>query len=297
MFTKGGRKMYHIIVNPQGGKGRSLKALAKVCKILEQHNAEFCVHCTERKGHATEIARELSHEADCKLLVMGGDGSFNEVLCGIENFENVTLGLIPCGTGNDFVRASGHPSNLKKAMDVILRGETSYIDYIQLTNGRSLNVLGAGMDVDVLLKYESMKHKRKLNYYMALFHTLTHVKFHHMRVTIDDGEPMERSVFMIGIGNGRCIGGGMPVCPGAVIDDGKLNVVIINEIPKHQILWAVFTFLKGTHIKLACTEVFEGKKVQIEILDDSRFEADGEIAPPTTVLDAQVVSNTLKVFR
>lgn len=289
--------MYHIIVNPTGGKGKGLRALDKVCKTLREHDAEFCVHHTARKGHATEIARELSREADCKLLVMGGDGSFNEVLCGIENFENVTLGLIPCGTGNDFVRASRHPSDIKKAMDVILRGETAYIDYIQLTNGRSLNVLGAGMDVDVLLKYESMKHKRKLNYYLSLFYTLTHVKFHHMRVTIDDGEPMERSVFMIGIGNGQCIGGGMPVCPGAVIDDGKLNVVIINEIPKRKILNAVFKFLKGTHIKLACTEVLEGNNVKIEILDDSRFEADGEILPQTPVLDAQVVSNTLKVFR
>lgn len=288
--------MYHIIVNPQGGKGKSLKALTKVCKILSDNDAEFCVHHTERKGHATEIARELSHEPDCKLLVMGGDGSFNEVLCGIENFENVTLGLIPCGTGNDFVRASGHPTNIKKAMEVVLRGETDYIDYIQLTNGRCLNVLGAGMDVDVLLKYESMKHKRTLNYYMSLFYTLTHVRFHHMRVTIDGGEPMERNVFMIGIGNGQCIGGGMPVCPGAVIDDGKLQVVIINEIPKSKILGAVLKFLKGKHVKLACTEVLEGKNVQIEILDDSRFEADGEIMSPMHTLEAQVVSNKLKIF-
>ncbi len=288
--------MYHIIVNPQGGKGKSLKALKQVCKILQEHNAEFCVHHTERKGHATELARELSDEANCNLLVMGGDGSFNEVLCGIENFQNVTLGLIPCGTGNDFVRASTHPSNVKKAMDVILRGETSYVDYIQLTNGRSLNVLGAGMDVDVLLKYESMKHKRKLNYYLSLFYTLTHVRFHHMRITIDNGEPMERSVFMIGIGNGRYIGGGMPVCPSAMIDDGKLQVVIINEIPKSKILCAVLKFLKGKHVKLACTEVLDGEKIKVEILDDSRFEADGEILPQADVLDAQVVSGKLKIF-
>lgn len=288
--------MYHIIVNPQGGKGKSLKILKQVCKILQERNAEFCVHHTERKGHATEIARELSREADCNLLVMGGDGSFNEVLCGIENFQNVTLGLIPCGTGNDFVRASAHPSNVKKAMDVILHGETSYVDYIQFTDGRSLNVLGAGMDVDVLLKYESMKHKRKLNYYLSLFYTLTHVRFHHMRITIDNGEPMERNVFMIGIGNGRYIGGGMPVCPSAVIDDGKLQLVIINEIPKSKILGAVLKFLKGEHVKLACTEVLDGKKIKIEILDDSRFEADGEILPQADVLDAKVVSGKLKVF-
>ena len=289
--------MYHIIVNPKGGKGKSLKALKKVSQILSDNNVQFEVHYTERAGHATEIARELSHEADCKILVMGGDGSFNEVLCGIENFENVTLGLVPCGTGNDFVRASGHPTNIKKAMDVILKNQPQYVDYIQLSHGRSLNVLGVGMDVDVLLKYASMKGKGTIKYYMALFHTLAHAKFHHLRITVDDGEPMERSVFMIGIGNGKYIGGGMPVCPDAQIDDGKLSIVVINELPKNKILGAALKFLKGTHIKLAAAEVFEGKKVLVEILDDSQFEADGEILSPMPQLEAQIVSNQLKIFR
>ncbi|MBQ8434009.1 MAG: diacylglycerol kinase family lipid kinase [Clostridia bacterium] len=289
--------MYHIIVNPKGGKGKSLKALKKVSQILSDNNVQFEVHYTERAGHATEIARELSHQADCKILVMGGDGSFNEVLCGIENFENVTLGLIPCGTGNDFVRASGHPTNIKKAMDVILKNQPQYVDYIQLSHGRSLNVLGAGMDVDVLLKYASMKGNGTIKYYMALFHTLAHAKFHRLRITVDDGEPMERSVFMIGIGNGKYIGGGMPVCPDAQIDDGKLSIVVINELPKNKILGAALRFLKGTHVKLDAAEVFEGKKVLVEILDDSQFEADGEILPPMPQLEAQIVSNQLKIFR
>lgn len=289
--------MYHIIVNPQGGKGKGLKALGKASKILEENNVDFSVHYTKYAGHATEIAKELSNETNCKILVMGGDGSFNEVLCGIEHFENVTLGLIPCGTGNDFARSSGHPTNIKKAVEVILKNDPQYVDYIQLSHGRSLNVLGAGMDVDVLLKYAEMKGKGKLKYYLALFHTLAHAKFHHLRITVDDGEPMERSVFMIGMGNGKYIGGGMPVCPDADITDGKLSVVIINELPKNKILGAALKFLNGTHIHLDAAEVFEGKKVRVEILDDSRFEADGEILPQLPELEAEIVSNKLKVFR
>ena len=289
--------MYNIIVNPKGGKGKALKALKKASQILQDNNLEFVVHYTQYAGHAKELARELSQQPDCKLLVMGGDGSFNEVLCGIDNFENVTLGLIPCGTGNDFVRSSGRPTDVEKAMEVILKGEPQYIDFIQLSNGRSLNVLGAGMDVDVLLKYESMKSRNKINYYLALFHTLSHAKFHHLRITIDDGEPMERSVFMIGIGNGKYIGGGMPVCPDAQIDDGKLSIVVINELPKSKILGAALKFLNGSHIKLAVTEVFQGEKVLVEILDDSQFEADGEILPPMAQLEANIVSNKLRVFR
>ena len=289
--------MYHIIVNPRGGKGKSLKALKKVTQIFEEKGVQFETHYTEYVGHATILARELSREENCKLIVLGGDGSLNEVVCGIENFENVTLGIIPCGTGNDFARASGHSTNVQKAVDVILKNDAQYIDFIQLPNGRSLNVLGAGMDVDVLLKYAELNGKGKINYYRALFYTLSHAKFHHLKITIDDGEPMERSVFMIGVGNGQFIGGGMPVCPDAKIDDGKLSIVIINELPKNKILGAALKFLKGKHIYLDAAEVLEGQKVKIEVLDDSRFDADGEILPPTDSLEAHIVSNTLKVFR
>ncbi len=289
--------MYHIIVNPQGGKGKSLKALKQVESILSNNGIEFTVHHTERQGHATEIARELSLIPDTQILMMGGDGSFNEILNGIEDFSNVTLGFIPCGTGNDFVRASKHPTNIKSALDVILKGETSYIDYIQLADRRCLNVLGAGMDVDVLLKYAEMKaFKGKVKYYASLFYTLAHAKFHQLRLTLDGGEPMDRSVFMIGIGNGKCIGGGMPICPDAEVDDGKLSIVVVNEMKRSRIPIEITGFLSGKHVKKWYTECFEANNIKIEVLDDSKFEADGEVFD-AKLIECQLVSNTLKVFR
>ena len=114
--------MYDIIINPIGGKGKSLKALAIVEETLKANGAQYTVHNTTHGGHATELARELSAKPDTKLIVMGGDGSFNEVLNGIENFDNVTLGIIACGTGNDFIRASHHPAKVKDAIDLILKG-------------------------------------------------------------------------------------------------------------------------------------------------------------------------------
>lgn len=289
--------MYHIIVNPQGGKGKSIKALKKVEQILSAHNAEYKVHQTEYPGHATEIARELSKTPDTQILMMGGDGSFNEILNGIENFENVTLGFIPCGTGNDFVRASGHPTNIDKALEVILKGNASYIDFIQLEDRRCLNVLGAGMDVDVLLKYAEMKaFHGKVKYYASLFYTLAHTRWHKLRLTMDDGESLDRSVFMIGIGNGQCIGGGMPICPNAKVDDGKLSVVVVNEMKKSRIPIELPGFLSGKHVRSSYTEVYEASKIKIEVLDDSKFEADGEVFDAKSI-DCKIVTNTLKVFR
>lgn len=288
--------MYHIIVNPQGGKGKSLKALTTVEEIFKNNNAQYVVHKTEYAGHATEIARELSKTPDTNIVVMGGDGSFHEVLCGIDNFDNITLGLVACGSGNDFIKKSGHSTNVKEAVQTILNGKVGFVDYMELGKYRCLNVGGGGMDVDVLLKYANCKTlKGKAAYYYSLFYTLLHTRFHHLRITAD-GVTKDTSVFMIGVGNGGFIGGGIPICPNAIVDDGLLNVGYVSEMKKSKIIFRLFKFLKGKHVGTDWGGEYTAKKVTIEALDDSRFELDGEIIEDTK-LDIEVVHNKLKMFR
>lgn len=288
--------MYHIIVNPQGGKGKSLKALTTVEEIFKNNNAQYVVHKTEYAGHATEIARELSKTPDTNIVVMGGDGSFHEVLCGIDNFDNVTLGLVACGSGNDFIKKSGHSTNVKEAVQTILNGKVGFVDYMELGKYRCLNVGGGGMDVDVLLKYANCKTlKGKAAYYYSLFYTLLHTRFHHLRITAD-GVTKDTSVFMIGVGNGGFIGGGIPICPNAIVDDGLLNVGYVSEMKKSKIIFRLFKFLKGKHVGTDWGGEYTAKKVTIEALDDSRFELDGEIIEDAK-LDIEVVHNKLKMFR
>lgn len=265
--------------------------------MFDAAGAEWKVHRTERSMHASEIVAELNKKEDAKVIVMGGDGTLNEVLNGITDFSRLTLGIISCGTGNDFIKAAGLPSDPAEAAKLILKGDTGYVDYLELKNRRALNCAGAGMDVDVLVRYESMKaFKGKMKYYASLIDTLIKCKFHKIALEID-GERMEKSVFMIAAANGTCIGGGMKISPHSLTDDGKLNVVLINEMPKRKILPTLIKFLNGgKHIESPYTEEYLAENVKIEVLDEGLTEVDGEVIDEK-IIDCRVVHDVLKIFR
>jgi YegS/Rv2252/BmrU family lipid kinase len=264
-------------------------------KTLTERKAAYAVHETEKGGHATEIASELTSDG-ADIIVLGGDGTFNEVLNGIKNFEGTTVGFVPCGTGNDYVKATKIPTDPEKAMKLITGGKTGYTDFIDMGDRRCLNVAGGGMDADVLVRYSTMKAFRgKIKYYASLIDVLCHLKFHKVRVTVDDEPPTEKSVFLISIANGIYIGGGMPISPDSVVDDGILNLVIVNEIKPSKVFGLLLKFLHGKHIQEPCTEVYRCERVKLEILDDSKTQADGEVMDKK-ILDCRLVHNKLKTY-
>ncbi|MCM1043630.1 MAG: diacylglycerol kinase family lipid kinase [Corallococcus sp.] len=287
--------MFHIIINLNSGNKKAKKALAKTEAILDANKTQYTLHPTEYAGHAQEIAAELTKSGNADIIVMGGDGTFNEVLNGIVCFDNVRLGLIPCGTGNDFVRATDIPTKTEDAVYTILQGNTRYIDYIQLDEKRAINCAGAGMDVDTLVKYAEIKHLYgKIKYYVALLSVLTHLKFHKARVTAED-KNIESNVFIVAATNGTCIGGGMPLSPYSVVDDGLMDVVVIKEIRKREVLGMLLKFLKGKHITEPCVEHFRTDAVTLELLDDGKTEVDGEVFEGK-ILNCRCVHGKLNLF-
>jgi len=289
--------MFHIIYNPTSGQKKTIKTAEFVRSELEKAGYEATFHPTLGKGHCTDIVRELcTEEDDCKIIIIGGDGTFSEAINGVIDFDKVTFGLIPCGTGNDFARKLGISLKPKRAIKAILRGEADKLDYLDLGNGeRCLNVCGMGMDVDVLVKYASMKHfAGKIKYYLSLFHVLTHFKGHTVRYKIGDVEG-EQEVFMAAIANGSYIGGGMAISAESDVRDGKLDLVVIDNIKKSQIPYRLIKFLAGKMHLQPCTHIFRGVEAEIEILDQGKVQVDGEVRDNTKLI-GKIVPGKLRVF-
>ena len=162
-----------IIYNPYaGGEKKMAKNLAILEQKLKSENVAYRLHKSEYPKHAIALTQAAIKNGAKTVVAMGGDGTLNEVVNGLCDFENITFGLIPCGTGNDFAGHLHIPEDVEAALDIILKKEAKYIDFIQMPNLRAINVVGMGIDVEVLKLYSKLEKKTKIGYTNCLLRTL-----------------------------------------------------------------------------------------------------------------------------
>lgn len=287
-----------IIVNKTaGGKhGKKVqKALTIVENRLKEKQIKYSVHFTEYKGHGTILTKQLIDNGATKIVVMGGDGTLHEIINGFDNFDNVTLGLIPCGTGNDFAHALNLPKDPKKAIDLIIDGTPKHTDFMQMPSVRGINVIGMGIDVDVLVAYNKLKRKNKFGYTWCLIKTLFNFDFVEFNAQVN-GETKAYRSFIAAIANGSVFGGGIPICPIANPTDRQLNFVSVKEIKGIKILGALIKLLRGKILTLKQSNQTPCERVVISCDKPYVVNVDGELYE-NIPFDVQIVSDKLKMYR
>ncbi len=290
--------MLDFIVNPiAGGKhGRKTrKTVAVIQSVLSQRKVEFNIHFTRHKGHAKELTEHLIKKGATDIIVVGGDGTLHEVINGFSNFDKVNLGLIPCGTGNDFASAVKIPLDPEKALQIILDNPARYTDFMQMPSVRGINVIGTGIDVDVLKKYESLKKKSKFAYTKCLIKTLFDFEFTDFTADID-GEISSHRSFIAAVANGHVFGGGLAVCPIADPSDKQLNFVAVSELKGLKIVKAFLKLKAGKILKLKQATTKPLKHIRITPTKPCTVNVDGELYEGID-FEVEIVSDTLKMYR
>ncbi len=290
--------MLDFIINPIAGKkhGRILTQKLEIIKSrLNELKVSFKLHFTKFKGHAKQLVSKLINEGSTDIIVVGGDGTLHEVINGFSNFDKVNLGLIPCGTGNDFAWACQIPTDVNKALDKIIFGKPQYTDFMQMPTVRGINVIGTGIDVDVLRHYNAKKKKNKLTYTTCLIKTLFNFKYTKFKAILDQKE-YDYNSFIACIANGSVYGGGIPVCPVATPTDNKLNFVAVKAIKKIKIIGAFLKLKKGKILSLPQAEHYLCDQVKIQTELPCTVNVDGELYNDIP-FEVEIVKNTLKMYR
>lgn len=288
--------MLNFIYNPTAGKGKAQRFREAIEAKLKAQGVAYSFWETKGPRDAGRIARELTERGEENIIAMGGDGTINEVLNGLADPAKVNLGLIPCGSGNDFAAAIGIPTTPEGALDVLLNEEPKFTDYMDCSGVRGLNVMGAGIDVEVLKRcYKAKVLKGTLNYVVSMLISLAQFSFYHFRATIN-GKTSEHKTLFISVCNGRRFGGGISICPDAVYDDGLLDVVTVVDVKKYMIPGALVRLAMGKLLKWKHTFHERTDRLVVEFMPPATIQIDGELYD-NLPFDVRVVSNKLRMYR
>lgn len=283
--------MIEIIVHKYSGHRSGEKCLKEIIEFSNAKNLDIRVHETEYPGHAEALAKELSEAGTEKLAVIGGDGTFHEVLNGLDLSAPTRLGFIPAGRGNDYVFGTGYNTDTISAFKDVLSDDITTTDFIQVSSRRCLNVCGTGLDVSVLERTEAKK--TKVSYVSSLAVCLLKFKPFDFTVTSPDFETFRGKAIMVGACNGTQFGGGIKLCPVSLNNDGLLDVIIMQKPKNVPVLLVMPKFVKGKHMGLPYTKHYKCTSLSVET--PVPIELDGEIYTDLK-FEASVVKNGLKTF-
>jgi len=266
---------YNFIVNPTAARGKAARVAEKVKDICEDRKMDFQLVYTNKSGDATEIASEARDKFDCTVAV-GGDGTINEIVNGLMGGKS-KLGIVPVGSGNDFVRAMKIPLKLINAMDILLAMNTQAIDIGKAGDRYFQNGLGIGFDAWVVEETIKVHKLRGTAIYLySVLKTIYSYKPPVVRLQYNQVN-REEKFYMITVGNGISLGGGFKLTPNAIVDDGYFDLNIIRDLKKWEIYQNLLSVFAGRHIYLE--QVTTDRADQLSITSEEGFAAhvDGEL--------------------
>ena len=289
-----------VVVNPRGGKRNGIRVLERIRHVFDSAKIELEILVTERVGHATEIAINLNLQRIDGICVVGGDGTFHEVVNGLmqqDDPHSVPLGIIPAGTGNSLAQHL-HCHDPIEAARRIVAGLSQSLDVVQVTlPGHSIycaNIVGWGAVSDINCTAEKMRFLGPTRYTVAaLWHILT-PKVRRATLVLDDRTITDEFLFVIAC-NTKYTGAGMKLAPDAEIGDGKIDVVVIRRVSRWQMLRLFMKVFDGSHVALSCIEFHQVRSFSIQSEAADRMNLDGEMKG-NSPMTATLLPSALSIF-
>lgn len=298
-----------VILNPHAGARKGLRDMEIIIGLLGDYKMDHLLAISEYPSHIIELTQKYIIDGFRNILVAGGDGSLNEVVNGVflqkkVDASEITLGMLPVGTGNDWIRTFGIPDNYTKALEVVKQRKCIFQDVGKVTYSGKLkkhryfvNMAGFGFDAVVAKKVNRLKDKgwsgTKLYLWALLY---SYLKYNTKKMKIEvDGQTFEDFIFTASIGIGKYNGGGMMQAPNAVPNNGQFNINMIRRINLWGLLTNISGLYSGKYVKDYRVSSTVGKEIKISSKRKIPGEVDGEHLGNANY-QIEIIPNKLRVI-
>jgi len=305
-----------VIANPKSAGGSTREKWSAIASDLRTHFGPFKVAFTKGPGDGIELAQRAADSGRIFIIACGGDGTINEVANGVlRSGKDVELGVFPSGTGGDFRRSLGMPSETREAARALKTGDTKRIDVGKVTfvdhNDQPaeryfLNVTSFGLAASIIervkgstsLSWLPLDNVRgRASFALSTLKEVVALGATNVRIKIDDREERTLQTVNFCVANGRFFGGGMKIAPEAKLADGLLDVINIGDIRTAKIILNAYTLYRGTHLDLREVRDTLAKRIEARPLNPDQelhIEIDGEL-PGKLPATYEVVPSALRV--
>jgi diacylglycerol kinase (ATP) len=281
------------IVNPRAAGGRASRLWPQLAARLHERLGELTVHFTDSTGHASRIARELITSGFDFIVAVGGDGTISEVANGfLNNDEPISararLGIVPVGTGADFQRTLGIPSDMLAAIEVLGTGRVLPIDVgkVRFADAEgheqqryfvNLTSFGISGSIAVRAKNRLQALGGRTAFLWATLKTAATDRGRAVEIRLDAAADWHQHfITNVAIGNGRFHGGGMQPCPQALLDDGLLDVTIIQYLRPHEIVRDIRVLYSDNVYVHPKVDHMRVRRIEARSSEPTWIEVDGE---------------------
>ncbi len=287
-----------VILNPTAGSSDEIPHLRKLLADLPDTE----IWETESEGHGRELAETAVREGVSRIVSAGGDGTLNEVVNGLAaDFSAVRLGVLPLGTGNDFVRSIFVPDDLEGAVEILRRDNSRKIDLGRCTWGAAvpggdgasepgreryflnMSVGGFATAVNEEMDEDLKRRWGRLSYARSAAGALSDLEAFSCRLQLHGGEELELALYLLVIANARYVASGIPAAPRAELDDGSFDVIAFPEMPVGQIAALIPATLRGEHLDHELVTVRRTHSLKVTSRPEMEFNVDGEQCARTPV--------------
>ena len=272
-----------VILNPSSGRERGPEYIETLTKGLRRRYESVDMSVTTGDGDAERAAATAVADGCDALFVAGGDGTLNEAMNGLAAgglLQQIPVGIVPLGTGNDFATALGIPLDVEEALDVLLAGREMRVDLGHVNGRVFVNTSGGGFiaEASVAVTPQLKTVAGRLAYLIGGAQALMEFEPVGAVATIQPGgQRIEHSLYAFAVCNSRLIGGGKLIAPEAKIDDGLLDVCLIESMSAIDFVALARKVADGDHLEDERVHYVQAESVVIELEREVKVNTDGEV--------------------